>query len=138
MAREEILENIKKVFKEIWEKEEIMAILLYGSQLNEEYITNRSDIDICIVAPNHRNPEDLYIKAQVAARDPKFDVKIFELLPLYLKVEVIKNHEIIFVRDRLELYEYFYKFRKIWKDQESRNKITREDALYILRKKRKS
>ncbi len=57
----------------------------------------------------------------------KYDVWLFEELPLYMKIEVIEKHVIVFCRDELELYEYFYHFRKLWKDQERRNRITRED-----------
>jgi hypothetical protein len=36
-----------------------------------------------------------------------------------MKMEVIENHEVVFCRDLPELYEYFYFFRKLWKDQMS-------------------
>jgi len=47
-------------------------------------------------------------------------------------MEVIKNHEIIYTRDILDFYEYLYFFRKLWKDQEHRQKMTKEEALHIF------
>jgi len=58
---------------------------------------------------------------------------VFEELPLYMKMEVIDNHEIVFAKDELELYEYFYYFRKLWKDQRRRNELSREELREFLR-----
>ena len=60
---------------------------------------------------------------KVGGLDGRLDIKIFELLPLYLKMEVIRDHEIIYARDRLQLYEHFYFFRKLWADQERRQRL---------------
>ena len=38
-------------------------------------------------------------------------------MPLYLKIEVINNHKIIFAKNVPELFYYFYFLRKLWKDQ---------------------
>jgi predicted nucleotidyltransferase len=46
-------------------------------------------------------------------------MKIFELLPLYIQIEIISN-SIVVSGDELELSEYFYKFRKKWKDMKFR------------------
>jgi hypothetical protein len=53
------------------------------------------------------------------------------LLPLYIKIEIIQNHLLIF-GNPYELGEYFYLFRKLWKDQEHRQKLTKEEMLEIL------
>ncbi|WP_297497210.1 hypothetical protein [Thermococcus sp.] len=49
----------------------------------------------------------------------KYDMKVFEELPLYIQIEVIRSHRVIY-GDELELSEYFYRFRKLWKDMEHR------------------
>jgi len=41
----------------------------------------------------------------------QFNVKIFEDLPLYIKMDIIKHHRII-LGDDIELSYYFYWFRK--------------------------
>lgn len=47
-------------------------------------------------------------------------------------MKVIENHEIVYTRDLLDFYEYLYFFRKLWKDQEHRQKMTKEEALHIF------
>ncbi len=101
-----------------------MAILLYGSAARGES-TERSDIDMCVVAPDTDHSK-LYREILKISRG-KYDIRIFEKMPLFLKIEVIKNHKIIYAKNVYDLYEYFYKFRKIWKDQEHRQKLTKEE-----------
>ena len=84
----------------------------------------KSDINIYVVAgecdPNYLYYETLAIKG----KNPKYDIKIFELLPLWLKIELIKNHEIVYAKDKLALYEYFYFYRKLWAGQEIKMQTT--------------
>jgi len=44
----------------------------------------------------------------------KYEIKIFELLPLYLKTDIINNYHVLF-GDEPSISEYFFTFRKIWK-----------------------
>ena len=137
MVRDELIKKLRKELASLEKRKEILAVLLFGSQLHEELITNRSDIDICVVAPDAKKPVDLQLELYSIVRNEKYDIKVFELLPLYLKMEIIRDHEIIFTRNRLDLYEYFYFYRKIWKDQEYRNTFTEEDHKRWLQKMRK-
>ena len=118
------IERIKKDFEFLLDK--VLAIVVYGSRAKKEE-TERSDTDICIVAPN---TDGFKIFRETLHLD--YDIKIFELMPLYLKIKVIKNHKIIYTRDFLDFYEYLYFYRKLWKDQEHRQKITKEEALHIF------
>jgi hypothetical protein len=108
-----------------------MGILLYGSHIYDQQ-TNRSDIDICIVAPGE-NPFDLlsYIWEHVNTHVKNYDVRIFSELPLYIKINVIKDGVLIYSPDKYELYEYFYLYRKIWDDQKHRQQVSREYLLSI-------
>jgi hypothetical protein len=45
----------------------------------------------------------------------KFDVRVFELFPIDIKISIIQNYEVIF-GDPLEISEYFYHVRKKWDD----------------------
>jgi len=135
LVKQELIAKIRKDLSPLKNRKEILAILLYGSQLHENLVTSRSDIDICVVAPDIKNHMDLQLELYHIVRNEKYDVKVFELLPLYLKMEIIKEHEIIFTRNRLDLYEYFYFYRKIWKDQEYRNTLTEEEYRELLIKK---
>ena len=96
-----MIEKLKEDFEEF--KDRVFGILLYGSYAKDEY-TKRSDIDISLVGVDR----DTYMEI-LGKLGNKYDIKIFEELPLYIKIDIIKNHKVIF-GDELELSEYFYKF----------------------------
>ena len=118
------IEQIRKDLEFLFKK--VLAVVIYGSRVTGEN-TERSDIDVCIVAPNTNSSEIFRETLSV-----NYDIKIFELMTLYLKMEVIKNHEIVYASDVLEFYKYLYFFRKLWKDQEHRQELTKEEALHIF------
>ncbi len=103
----------------IFLREKVIAVLIFGSAARMD-MTQRSDIDICVVAPKQNTKSLLKeIFRHVDVRGKNYDVRIFEELPLYLKMEVIDNHRIIF-GNKDSMYEYFYSVRKLWKDQKRR------------------
>ncbi len=116
------LQTIKKDFSFLKPKimsGEILAVLLYGSYINGKQ-NIKSDIDICIVAPGLKTPKQFseilgFIWRKINAN--KYDVRIFEELPLYIKASIINNYSIIYANNLKNLYEYFYFFRKLWLDQ---------------------
>ncbi|WP_157065537.1 nucleotidyltransferase domain-containing protein [Thermococcus celericrescens] len=99
-----------------------MGILLYGSHAQGE-ATERSDVDICLVKPKPGTYERV-----LEELGGKYDVKVFEELPLYVQIDVIKNHRVIY-GDELELLEYFYRFRKLWNDMEHRIRESRFESV---------
>lgn len=117
MVREEIIKIIKEDFHFIEINEDIMALLLYGSQITK-YATLKSDIDICIVTPN----QDLHYMYKFVMHNlknnvEKYDIRFFEELPLHLQGEIIENGVVIICKDEPALFEYFFKYRKLWNDQ---------------------
>lgn len=95
-------------------KDEVRGVLLFGSAVKGE-LNKRSDIDIALVTPKTKS-----VLLKVFARlGQKYDVKIFEDLPLLIKMDIIKHHLVIF-GDDVELSYYFYRFRKEWNDVEHR------------------
>ena len=129
MDQEEIITRIKKDFKSILP--DVYGVLLYGSWATREE-NERSDIDICLVAPESKNLIFLQRKALALIQDDRYDVRIFELLPLYLKVEVMEKGVVVYSRNLCELYEYFYFFRKLWAEQKDRQTLSREEALAMF------
>jgi predicted nucleotidyltransferase len=99
-------------------KDKTLGILLFGSYaLGGE--SEASDVDVCIVKPVN----DVFGEINKLLGG-KYDVKIFERLPLYIQMEIIRNHKIIY-GEEIELSEYFYRFRRLWKDMELRVKLNR-------------
>ena len=131
MVKKELLDQIYNDFSHVIKKKDILGILLYGSYSKSKNI-NRSDIDICIVAPN----EDLhqllsFILQNVNVSAKKYDVRIFNELPLYIKIHIIEDGLLIYSSNKLDLYEFFFIYRKLWSDQKHRQKISKEDLLLI-------
>ena len=124
-------ESVAMVFRDLeFLKDRVLAVLMFGSTVSSGENKVNRDIDVCIVAPEGFDIKEVFKRIDVSGK--KYDVWLFEELPLYMKMEVIEKHVIVYCRDILELYEYFYQFRKLWKDQVKRNRITREDLEYML------
>ncbi|ASJ12509.1 nucleotidyltransferase domain-containing protein [Thermococcus thioreducens] len=115
-----LMAGLRRDFQEF--KDSCMGILLYGSHAKGD-ATSRSDIDVCLVKPKPGVYGEVLQKL-----GGKYDIKVFEELPLYLQIEVIRNHKVIY-GDEIELSEYFYRFRKLWKDMEHRIKENRFESV---------
>ncbi|TXT64212.1 MAG: hypothetical protein BAJALOKI3v1_240026 [Promethearchaeota archaeon] len=59
---------------------------------------------------------------------PKYDIHLFELFPLYIKIDIIQNYETLF-GGALDISEYFYQYRKIWRDTLPRIKDNQFDSI---------
>ncbi|MCK4734830.1 MAG: nucleotidyltransferase domain-containing protein, partial [Methanophagales archaeon] len=103
-------EEYKIDFAFLEKDESVLAVLLFGSGAKGE-LNNRSDRDFCVVAPEMRCIEEMrsllkriYVNLDVVGK--RYDVWLFEEFPLYMKLQVIENHKVIFCRDLPGLYEY--------------------------------
>jgi len=96
--------------------------VLYGSYITEEFILNRSDIDAAIITQTNDRKVNIEIWRNLLEKSSNnYDLKVFELLPLYLQIEIVQSYMVLF-GNPLELSEYFYHYRKLWKDMEWRIK----------------
>ncbi len=94
--------------------------ILFGSAFGQSFIPERSDIDIAIITQKKDKNANVSIWESILGHiPPNHDVKIFELLPLYIQIDIIKNYLVIF-GNSLEISEYFYYYRKVWKDMATR------------------
>ena len=93
----------------------VLAIILFGSCVYGRQ-HKHSDIDIWIVAPEGIDILEIDLPE-------KYDVHIFEKLPLFLKAEVLKNGKILYVRDKREFYYYIRKWKKLLRTKSLKNKI---------------
>jgi len=113
-------------------KDDALGILLFGSSARMEDV-ERSDIDICIVRPAN----DGLLTEMNRMLGGKYDMKVFENLPLYIQIEIIRDHKIIY-GDEVELSAYFYRFRRLWADMVPRVEYNQFDSVgerMILRKR---
>lgn len=108
---EKIVKQLRKDFEEF--NNFCRGVILFGSHDRGDQ-TKRSDVDICIVSPSEGTLNRVYSKL-----GGKYDIHVFEELPLYLKMEIVENCKILY-GDKDSLSEYFYFYRKLWKDMKHR------------------
>ena len=119
--KSEIKNTIDKFLKEIEKMEffsKVEFIILYGSHLSD-YHHSDSDIDLCIyIKGEERNLAGIRLNL-LKKIDGKFDIQMFQLLPLYVQIEVlkgepihIKNEDLLYevAYNTIEEYEDFYPF----------------------------
>ena len=109
-----------------------LGILLFGSSSRMED-AERSDVDICIVRPAN----DGLLTETNRMLGGKYDIKVFENLPLHIQIEIIRDRKII-SGDEVELSAYFYRFRRLWADMVPRVEYNQFDSVgeqMILRKR---
>ena len=95
-------EVVRRVEKEVVKDTEILAAILFGSFPREGF----SDIDVCIVLYPGKY-KNLYVsekKLNLMMALGDFDIHIFQQLPMYIRIRVLKG-EVIFCRDEKLLYE---------------------------------
>lgn len=110
------LEDIKKILEKL---EETYEIVLYGSYI-ENSMRPTSDIDISVLTRLQDKQKNKLIQYDLFGVAPlKYDIRVFELLPIFIQISIIKNYKVIF-GDPLEISEYFYYFRKKWDDCKNR------------------
>ncbi|NOQ33717.1 MAG: DNA polymerase subunit beta [Methanosarcinales archaeon] len=129
MDKEEVKRRVKKDFEPLLD--DVLGILLYDSLAAGED-SERSDIDISIVAPSIDDKIGFSRRVLANVLDARYDVRVFELMPLYLKAEVVEKGEIIYTKNIFKLYEYFYYFRKIWEGQKHRQKLSKKEVLQLF------
>ena len=89
-------------------------VIVFGSWLSDYYMPDRSDIDVAILSKNLNREYNLQFWADIIGNAPSnYDLRIFEILPLTLQMNIITNYQVIY-GDALEISEYLYYYRKIW------------------------
>ncbi len=105
-------ENLAEILNPLKERYEV---ILYGSQV-EGGSRPDSDIDIAVITRESKIENNIEIQRELLGIYPlNFDVRVFELFPIYIQISIIENYKVLF-GDILEISEYFYSFRKKWDD----------------------
>ena len=134
MAGEDALAGINKDLEFLnrphWE-ERLLGVLLYGSWARGD-ARPESDIDLCIVVPETSDRAALWREFVSHLRDQRYEVRIFEMLPLHIKMAVIDEGVVLHSRDDLELWEYFSPFRREWEDQKHRHMLDPEEMRSLI------
>ncbi|MBI5332124.1 MAG: nucleotidyltransferase domain-containing protein [Candidatus Aenigmarchaeota archaeon] len=106
--------GINKLVKKIRGDKDVLAIVLFGSAARDQ-LTPLSDVDICIVLKeDFKNKRAMFRKRikYISHAPDKFDIQIFQSLPLYIKVIIFKEGEILYCRNKKELFRIALKTMK--------------------------
>lgn len=115
--------KVDKILKVARQDDEVLAVFLFGSAARrEEHET--SDIDICLILkPGRYSSLGLSEKRFEYLKVFDLDVQIFQQLPIYIRIKVIKEGKKLFCANEDELYQSvfntiteFEDFRGIYRD----------------------
>lgn len=81
----------------------ILAVIVFGSFARKE---RYSDIDVCLVLKERqKNIEMSKTKIKYLKGFPAFDIQIFQQLPLYIRIRILKEGKILFCSNTDMLYD---------------------------------
>ena len=98
--------NIQGIIEKAKKDKEVLAVALFGSYARgEEY----KDIDICISLKNKSYDKQYLAKKrfQYTLTNEKYDVQIFQLLPIYIRKRILKEGKILYCIDENNLYDIY-------------------------------
>lgn len=112
--------EIKKTVEEIKRidtEKKIGFIVLYGSIVNKRQ-GKRSDIDLTVYYAGNEN-ERFRFRTKVLGRvSNKFDVQIFQDLPLYIKKDIITTGKTLYYRNYKLIFDEYLKTIRDYEDFE--------------------
>ena len=97
---------IKKIKDVVLKDKDVLSVLLFGSHAKKQS-DNLSDIDICLVlnSNNYSQFEMSRKRLEYLKHFPNVDFQIFQKLPLYIKVRILKEGKILLCKSEEDMYE---------------------------------
>lgn len=124
-------QKLGKILRKAKSDEDILAVILYGSRVNDSREETRdSDLDICLVLEGKNEEkggeeEDVLFSRKrleyLSKIDPeKIDIQIFQQLPIYIRKRVLEEGRVRYRRDRERFYGLVYRTIQEYNDFEPR------------------
>lgn len=109
------LDKLRKIKENLKLLEEKYDVVIYGSYVEGGTRPN-SDIDVAVLSYETNKEKNIKLHKELLGKfSLLYDIRIFELLPIYIQISIVQNYCVIFGVP-LEISEYFYYFRKKWDD----------------------
>ena len=109
------LKTIERIQEDLSDLKNQFEIVWYGSRVIGG-ARPQSDYDIAVITRNLTEEENIQAQLDILKySNTDYDLRIFELLPIHIQMSIISKNVLIF-GDPVEISEYFYRFRKIWRD----------------------
>ena len=94
-----------------------------------------SDIDICVIQKDEGeegedlNLKELYKRILRVSANKRYDIVIFNVIPGYLRGEILENNEVLYAENADELDFWLYKQSNIWNGMKRRQSLVSADDL---------
>ena len=100
--------QLDNLVKTVQQDNEILALFLFGSMARGDN-HKASDADICLVlSPRRYLPLELSEKKLEYLKLFDMDVQIFQQLPIYIRMRIIKEAKLLFCAAEEELYQIVF------------------------------
>jgi len=95
---------IKSFIEKAKKDKQILAVALFGSATRNQ---NHRDIDLCVFLNKKRDDKEATKKRikLLGESSDKLDITIFQQLPIYIQIRVLKEGKILFCKNQDKLYE---------------------------------
>jgi predicted nucleotidyltransferase len=104
---EQIVENAKQ-------DEDVLAIFLFGSFVKERKFR---DVDVCLVLSKKlSNIEMSRKRLEYLAKFPEFDIQIFQQLPIFIRIRILKEGKCLCCKNEDLLYDLAFKTIREFED----------------------
>jgi len=110
--------ELERLLRRAHEDAAVLAVLLFGSAARGE-LSSHSDIDVCLVLepqPKSYARTSLSRKRLEYLQHFDLDVHVFQQLPLYIRRRVLKEGQVLFVRDEDLLYDVAFRTAQAFED----------------------
>jgi predicted nucleotidyltransferase len=109
-------ETLERLLLKARQDGDVLAVLLFGSRARGEAAPD-SDVDVCLVLQARRyDPLALSLKKLEYLKMGGLDVHVYQQLPLYIRRRVLKEGEVLYVRDEEALYETAFRTARAFED----------------------
>lgn len=107
--------RIEEIIRELEPLKGRFEVVLHGSAITHS-MRPTSDIDIAVITRERDKEKNKKIMKSLLGIAPNiYDIRVFELFPIYIQMSIIKDYKVIF-GDEVEISWYFRQFRKKWED----------------------
>ncbi len=123
---DEVKESLRSIVQKAKNDEDILAVVLFGSYARKETFR---DVDVALVIwPERFNQADvLHWEMQYSERD--LDVSIYQQLPLYVQLDVLRDGVPQLVKDDDAFYDIAFGTLREWNDFRARYYLYLEAVL---------
>jgi len=101
-------DKIKEIIDRIKKDKEVIAIILFGSYSRKKDYAR--DIDLCVMLDKKYSEYFMSKKrlSYLSGIPDKFDIQIFQLLPLYIRIKILKEGKILHSKNTKKIYNLAY------------------------------